>query len=168
MSLLHRRLEEVKGGVHRGTYHPPSPWLPWLKMKERHPPHTHTPLSTYRKFSPNTLVSALEFQTSGSNRCPKPEGPTSLWLMSLNFPFNKEGEHPVHTQSRTQGRQNWSLQSGESSGKVMLKGGESPSSLPSLSFTSWFPLAQHLRIAWAVSHWTTDSNTGGLWPCVHL
>lgn len=94
------------GGMHRGTYHPPSPWLPWLKMKERqHTLHTHIhthtyPLSKYRKFSPNTLV-CLRVQTSGSNRCPKPEGLTSLWLMSLNFPFNKEGEHLVHTQSRT-------------------------------------------------------------------
>lgn len=28
-----------------------------------------------------------------------------------------------------------------------------------------FPLAQHLRVAWAVSHWAAGGHTGGVWPC---
>lgn len=80
--------------------------------------------------------------------------------MNPQLPFCTMGGHSVHTPGQGMRPPGAGVfRAGTSGLGAMLEGGGYPStSVRSSPFRPGFPLAQHLRVAWAVSHWAAGAT----------
>lgn len=108
----------------------------------------------------------LGVQTPGASRCPKHGRPGSSEGMAreltaallYNARTLSSYPRPGHEATRS-----WGLQSRDFWSRGYAVGWTvSPFSVCPPPLGPGFPLAQHLRVAWAVSHWAAGGHTGGV------
>lgn len=107
----------------------------------------------------------LGVQTPGASRCPKPGGPGSSEEMAHELTTVLLYKGKTLSSSSRPGHEatgSWGLQKGDFWGRGYAVGWRVPLlSVHSLPLRPGFLLAQHLRVAWAVSHWAAGGHTGG-------